>query len=74
MPPPHEGAYWTQQAYFPIGPNHGVPDAKTQVQFIDDKQWKRDGDLPAKVNFIIIDFSPWGSAPLRMWFDAFGIR
>jgi parallel beta-helix repeat protein len=177
---PREGAYWTQQTYIPIGPNHGVPDAKTRVQFIDDKectlsgptsvevqatpspsgnmvsllyprsknldvplqgknylvfwnrcinpsgggllpiitlyeadnkycilrpasddprnypmideridwkywkiplrpaaddkQWKRDGDLPAKVNFITIDFSPWGSAPLRMWFDAFGVR
>ena len=40
----------------------------------DDKQWKLDGQLPAKLNFITIEFIPWNAAPLRIWFDGLGVR
>ncbi len=40
----------------------------------DDKQWKLDGKIPAKLNFITIEFIPWNGAPLRIWFDGLGVR
>ena len=30
---PHEGLYWTQQRYIPVGRPRGVEEAKTQVEF-----------------------------------------
>ncbi len=39
-----------------------------------DKQWRLDGQLPAKLNFITIEFSPWGPGPQRVWLDGLGLR
>ena len=40
----------------------------------DDKLWRLDGQLPAKLNFITIEFSPYGPGPFRVWIDALGVK
>jgi parallel beta-helix repeat protein len=34
-----------------------------------DEQWKLQGELPATLNYIAIEFYPWGSMPTDVWLD-----
>ena len=41
----------------------------------DDKAWRLEGELPATLNYLTIEFGPSGSAELiRLWIDAMAIR
>jgi hypothetical protein len=39
-----------------------------------DAQWKAEGELPATLNYLSIEFYPWGGLPLRLWIDAMGLK
>jgi parallel beta-helix repeat protein len=32
-------------------------------------QWKREGAVPATLNYVTIEFFPWGGLPVRIWLD-----
>jgi hypothetical protein len=37
-------------------------------------QWKREGELPATLNYVTIEFYPWGSHPVRLWIDGMSLK
>ena len=39
-----------------------------------DAQWKLDGKLPATLNYVTIEFFPWGTLPVRLWIDGMGLQ
>ncbi len=39
-----------------------------------DAQWKREGDLPATLNYLTIEFYPWGGMPVRVWIDGMELK
>jgi parallel beta-helix repeat protein len=39
-----------------------------------DAQWKLEGELPATLNYMTIEFYPWGGLPLRLWIDAMSLK
>ncbi len=39
-----------------------------------DAQWKVEGALPATVNWMTIEFYPWGGMPVRLWIDGLSFR
>jgi parallel beta-helix repeat protein len=34
-----------------------------------DGQWKLEGKLPSTLNYLTIEFFPWGGMPVRLWID-----
>jgi len=37
-------------------------------------QWRREGNLPATLNYATIEFFPWGGLPVRLWIDGMSIK
>ena len=39
-----------------------------------DPLWRRQGEVPGTLNYITIEFSPAGGAPIQVWIDGLGLR
>ncbi len=39
-----------------------------------DAQWKLEGKLPATLNYVTIEFYPWGERPVRLWIDGMNLK
>ena len=37
-------------------------------------KWKREGEVPATLNYLTIGFDSWGAPPLDIWLDGMSIR